>query len=117
MLSVWQKRLGPSAAPDRWARHGRGLWWLIRLDDGDPLLAFPSASNSSSDPSSAYLELNSVALQPSLGSVFNNPLIAEQLNSLYGLPHELGDVLLAAPFVLRVNTLEAGRFQASIQAR
>ena len=45
---VWQKRLGPSAAPDRWARHGRGLWWLIWLDDGEPLLALPSASNSSS---------------------------------------------------------------------
>ena len=35
------------------------------------------------DPSSAYLELNSVALQPLLGSVFNNPLIAEQLDSRY----------------------------------
>ena len=219
---VWQKRLGPSAAPDRWARHGRGLWWLIWLDDGEPLLALPSASNSSSldllfadalhrssfdqrqslqprepsgleqsclqrltsgtavlwqpsglasisghlfpalasvshgclrvalqgdrlmaegpvasrpfaslqadqakgqtnsvrfDPSSAYLELNSVALQPLLGSVFNNPLIAEQLDSRYGLPQELRDVLLAAPVVLRVDVLEAGRFQASVQAR
>ena len=46
--NVLPKRLGPSADPDRWARHGRGLWWLIWLDDGDPLLAFPSASNSSS---------------------------------------------------------------------
>ena len=45
---VLQKRLGPSAAPDSWARHGRGLWWLIWLDDGEPLLALPSASNSSS---------------------------------------------------------------------
>ena len=45
---VWQKRLGPSAAPDRWARHGRGLWLLIWLDDEDPLLAFRSASISSS---------------------------------------------------------------------
>ena len=35
------------------------------------------------DPSSAYLELNSFAQQPLLGSVFNNPLIAEQLNSRY----------------------------------
>ena len=51
-----------------------------------------------------------------LGSVFNNPLIAEQLNSRYGLPQELSDVLLAAPVVLRVDALEAGRFQASIQA-
>ena len=33
------------------------------------------------DPSLADLELNSVALQPLLGSVFNNQLIAEQLNS------------------------------------
>ena len=45
---VWQKRLGSSAAPDRWAQHGRGLWCLIWLDDGDPHLAFSSASNSSS---------------------------------------------------------------------
>ena len=51
-----------------------------------------------------------------LGSVFNNPLIAEQLNSRYGLPQELRDVLLAAPVVLRVDALEAGRVQASIQA-
>ena len=69
------------------------------------------------DPASADLELNSVDLQPLLGSVFNNPLIAEQLNSRYGLPQELRHVLLAAPAVLRVDALEAGRFQASIQAR
>ena len=43
---VWQKRLGPSAAPERWARHGRGTWWLIWLDDGEPLLALPSALHS-----------------------------------------------------------------------
>ena len=219
---VWQKRLGPSAAPDRWARHGRGLWWLIWLDDGDPLLALPSESDSASldllfadelhrssfdqlpllkrrdpsaleqsclqrltsgtavqwqpsglasisgplfpalasvshgclrvvlkgdrlmaegpvasrpfaslqadqakdqnnsvrfDPSSAYLELNSVALQPLLGAFLDNPLIAEQLDRRYGLPQEFRDVLLAAPVVLRVDALEAGRFQASVQAR
>ena len=33
------------------------------------------------DPPSAYLELNSVSLQPLLGSLFNNSLIAEQLDS------------------------------------
>ncbi|WP_392348107.1 hypothetical protein [Parasynechococcus sp.] len=44
---VWRKRLGPSAAPDRWARHGRGNWWLIWPDDGELLLALPSASHSS----------------------------------------------------------------------
>ena len=27
--SIWRQRLGPTATPDRWARHGRGLWWLI----------------------------------------------------------------------------------------
>ena len=64
---------------------------------------------------SGYLELNSVAEKPLLGSFFNNPLIEEQLNSRYGLPQELRDVLLAAPVVLRVNALEAGRFQASIK--
>ena len=69
------------------------------------------------DPASADLELNSLDLQPLMGSVFNNPLIAEQLNSRYRLPQELRDVLLAAPVVLRVDALEAGRFQASIQAR
>ena len=191
---VWQQRLGPTAAPDRWARHGRGLWWLIWLEDGEPLLALPSASHSSSldllfadelhrsssdqlpspkrrepsalvqkclqrltsgtavqwqpfglalisgslfpalasvsygclrvalqgdrllaagtvapspfaslqphheehpanfvrlDPPSAYLELNSVSLRPLLGSLFNNSLFAQQLDSRYGLPKEL----------------------------
>ena len=43
---LWQQRLGASEAPDRWARHGRGTWWLIWLDDGEPLLALPSASHS-----------------------------------------------------------------------
>ena len=38
--NIWQKRLGPSAAPDRWARHGRGLWWLIWLDDRAPFWLF-----------------------------------------------------------------------------
>ena len=37
------------------------------------------------NPSSVYVELNSVALQPLLGSFLNNPLIAEQLDSRYGL--------------------------------
>ena len=219
---VWQQRLGASAAPDRWARHGRGQWWLIWLDDGYPLLALPSATKPSSldllfaddlhrssfdqqppleqrlpsaleqaclqrltrgtavqwqpsglaeisgplfpalasashgclsvvlqgkrlkaegpvapnpfasfqdvtprghtirhglDPSQAYLELNSVALQPLLGSFLNNPLIAEQLASRYGLPEQLRDVLLTAPVVLRVDALETGHFQASVQAR
>ena len=44
---LWQQRLGSTEAPDRWARHGRGNWWLIWLDDGEPLLALPSASHSS----------------------------------------------------------------------
>ena len=69
------------------------------------------------DPSTASLDLNSVALQLLMGTFFNNPLIAEQLNSRCGLPQELRDVLLAAPVVLRVDALEDGRFQASIQAR
>ena len=222
MPRFWQQRLGPTAAPDRWARHGRGLWWLIWLEDGEPLLALPSASHSSSldllfanalhrssfyqrpslkrrepsaleqsclqwltsgtavqwqpsglasisgslfpalasvshgclrvavqgdrlldegpvvpspfeslqphhkehqanfvrfDPPSAYLELNSVSLQPLLGSLFNNSLFAQQLECLYGLPKEVRDVLLNAPAVARLDALEAGRFQASIQAR
>ncbi|WP_226399674.1 hypothetical protein [Synechococcus sp. MU1643] len=33
---VWQKRLGPSAAPDRWVRHCRGIWWLIWWRTGTP---------------------------------------------------------------------------------
>ena len=45
---IWQQRLGPTAAPDRWARHARGLWWLIWLEDGEPLLALPAVSHSSS---------------------------------------------------------------------
>ena len=45
---IWQQRLGPTAAPDRWARHARGLWWLIWLEDGEPLLALPAVSRSSS---------------------------------------------------------------------
>ena len=38
------------------------------------------------DLSSAYLELNSVSLQPLLGCLFNNSLFAQQLDSRYGLP-------------------------------
>ena len=45
---VWKQLLGSMAAPDSWALHGRGLWWLIWLEDGEPLLALPSASHSSS---------------------------------------------------------------------
>ena len=67
--------------------------------------------------SSAYLELNRVALQPLLGSFFNNPVIAERLDGRYELQQELRDFLLAAPVALRVAALEAGRFQASVQAR
>ena len=33
------------------------------------------------DPPSAYLELNSVSLQPLLGSLFNNSLFAQQLDT------------------------------------
>ena len=44
---LWQQRLGSSEASDRWARHGRGNWWLIWLDDGESLLALPSGSHSS----------------------------------------------------------------------
>lgn len=219
---IWEKRLSPSTALDRWTRHGRGLWWLIWLDDGEPVLALPNGSDPSAldllfadelhqnsfdqlaplekrapsaleqscltwltkgtavqwQPSglasisgplfaalasvshgclriglqgkrltaegtvasipfaslrddrrpgpthallrelpSAYLELNSVALKPLLGSFLNNPLIAEQLTSRYQLSKELRDVLLDAPVTLRVDSLEAGRFQASVQAR
>ena len=46
---VWEKRLGPFVAPDRWTRHGRGIiWWLIWLDDGEPVLALQNASDPSS---------------------------------------------------------------------
>jgi len=219
---VWEKRLSPATAQDRWIRHGRGLWWLIWLDDGEPVLVLPNASKPSSldllfadelhrqsfdqaaplekrspsaleqtcleritrgtavqwqpsglasisgslfpalasashgclsvvlkgnrlmaegpvapgpfaslkdaqakghanrvrfDAPSSHLELNSVALQPLLGSFLNNPLISEQLTSRYGLPKQLRDVLLAAPVVLRLSSLQAGRFQASVQAR
>ena len=41
------------------------------------------------DPPSAYLELNSVSLQPLLGSLFNNSLFAQQLDSRCGLPKQL----------------------------
>ncbi len=219
---IWEKRLAPSTARNRWRRQGRALWWLIWLDDGEPVLVLPTASDPSSldllfadelhrssfeqrppleprspsrleqsclrrltrgtavqwqpsglasisgplfsalasvshgclsvalhgdllmaegpvasspfvslndgqvagranrgrfDAASAFLELNSVALQPLLGSFLNNPLIAWQLNSRYGLSQELRDVLLAAPVALRVDSLEAGRFRASVQAR
>ena len=218
---IWTKRLA-STSLDRWKNHGRSLWWLIWLDDGEPILVLPSSSDPSSldllfadelhrisfdqlpplesrtpspleqnclkrltsatavqwqpsglasisgplfpslasvshgclrvvlrgdrlmaegpvasrpfvslkdgqargrtkrvrfDSSLSYLQLNSVALQPLLGSFLNNPLIAEQLTSRYGLPQELRDVLLAAPVVLRVDGLDDGRFRASVQAR
>ena len=48
MPQVWEKRLGPSLVPDRWTRHGSGIWWLIWLDDGEPVLAIPNASDPSS---------------------------------------------------------------------
>lgn len=220
--NLWQKPLGSSAAPDRWARHGSGIWWHIWLDYGEPFLVLPSASHSSSldllfadelhrssfdqllslkrreptaleqsclrpltsgtavqwqpsglasisgslfpalvsvshgclrvalqgdrliaegpvasipfaslqphhsehqanfvrfDPPSTYLELNSVSLQPLLGSLFNNSLFAKQLDSLYGLPKELRDVLLNSPVVVWLYALKAGRFQTAIQAR
>ena len=219
---IWQKRLSPDAALDRWKRHGRAVWWLIWMDDGEPVLALPSSSDPSSldllfadelhrisfdqlpplesrtpspleqnclkrltsatavqwqpsglasisgplfpslasvshgclrvvlrgdrlmaegpvasrpfaslqvhhperqanfvrfDPPSAYLELNSVSLQPLLGSLFNNSLFAQQLDSRYGLPKQLRDVLLKAPVLVRLDALEGGRFQAAIQAR
>ena len=69
------------------------------------------------DPPSAYLELNSVSLQPLLGSLFNNSLFAQQLDSRYGLTKQLRDVLLKAPVVVQLDALEGGRFQAEIQAR
>ena len=52
------------------------------------------------DPPSAFLELNSLSLQPLLGSLFNNALFAQQLDSRYGLPKQLRDVLLNAPCLL-----------------
>ena len=69
------------------------------------------------DPPSAYLELNSVSLQPLLGSLFNNSLFAQQLDSRYGLPKQLRDVLPKASVLVRLDALEGGRFQAAIQAR
>ena len=45
---VWEKRLGPSVAPDPWTRHRWGLWWPIWLDDGEPVLALPTALDPSS---------------------------------------------------------------------
>ena len=69
------------------------------------------------NPPSAYLEFNSVSLQPLLGSLFKNSLIAEQLDSRYGLPKKLRDVLLNAPVLVLLDALEAGRFKAAIQAR
>ena len=69
------------------------------------------------NPPSAYLELNSVSLQPLLGSLFNNSLFAQQLYSRYGLQKQLRDLLLNAPVLVRLDALKAGRFQAAIQAR
>ena len=45
------------------------------------------------DPPSAFLELNSLSLRPLPGSLFNNSLFAQQLDSRYGLPKQLRDVL------------------------
>lgn len=41
------------------------------------------------NPSLAYLKLNSLSLQPMLGSLFNNSRIAKQLGSRYGLLKEV----------------------------
>ena len=51
------------------------------------------------------------------GSLFNNSLITEQIDSRYGLLKQLRDVLLNAPVLVRLDALEGGRFQAAIQAR
>jgi hypothetical protein len=49
--------------------------------------------------------------------LFNNSLTGEQLDSRYGLPKQLRDVLLNTPVRVRLDALEASRFQAAIQAR
>ena len=49
--------------------------------------------------------------------MFNNSLFPQQLDSLYGLPKQLRDVLLNAPVLVRLDALEGDRFQAAIQAR
>ena len=53
------------------------------------------------------------------GPVASSPfasLIAQQIDSRYGLPKQLRDVLLSAPVLVRLDALEACRFQAAIQA-
>ena len=219
---IWRQRLQLEAARDRWSRHGTGLWWLIWLDDGEPVLALPKPSDPSTfdllfadelhrssfhdlppitkrSPSSlernclqrlttgtavqwqpsglasisgplfsalgiashgclsvvlqgdrlsaegpvasrpfaslnnikgslrtttirsltpeVYLDLNSVALQPLLGALLNNPLIDAQLSSRYGLSQEFRDVLLDAPLSMHLKPIEEGRYRASVQAR
>ena len=49
--------------------------------------------------------------------MFNNSLFAQQLDSRFGLPKQLRDVLLKAPVLVRLDSLEGARFQAAIQAR
>ena len=44
---IWEERFSALPARHRWMSHGRELWWLIWLDDGEPLLALPSSSGSS----------------------------------------------------------------------
>ena len=69
------------------------------------------------DKSSAYLDLNSVSLQPLLGSLLNNSLFAEQPDRRYGLPKQLRGVLLNAPVLVQLDALGVGPLQAAIQAR
>ena len=44
---IWRQRLQLEVARDRWSRHGTALWWLIWLDDGQPVLALPKPSEPS----------------------------------------------------------------------
>ena len=44
---IWRQRLQIEVARDRWSRHGTALWWLIWLDDGQPVLALPKPSEPS----------------------------------------------------------------------
>ena len=49
-----------------------------------------------------------MCIRDRLGSLFNNSLFAQQLDSRYGLPKQLRDVLLNAPVLERLDALEGG---------
>ena len=45
--AIWSRRLGDDDASIRWAASARKLWWMVWLEDGEPLLLISATRHSS----------------------------------------------------------------------